>query len=82
MKVITLGTYLGTYNTYISQIQLLIGLKNKGVDITVVGCFSDEIRQVFENARVKLIEDHPSEDIDFSYISRIRKIQIILKFSS
>ena len=74
MKVITLGTYLGNYNTYISQIQLLIGLKNSGADLTVVGYFSEEIKEVFEQAKVKLIEDHPSKDIDFSYISRIRKM--------
>lgn len=76
MKVISIGAYNGSTNSYRAQFELLIGLRKKGVDITVMANFSDEILKCFQNADVPVIEDYPETKVDLEYVKRVKKIII------
>jgi len=74
MKVISIGAYKGSTNSYRAQFKLLIGLKKRGVDITVMSHFSNEILNYFQKANVPVIEDYPATKVDLEYVKRVRKI--------
>jgi glycosyltransferase involved in cell wall biosynthesis len=72
MKIISIGSYKRTTNNHKAQFELLIGLKKRGVDLTVVADFSEEIRSEFNKENVRIVADSPKSKVDFDYIQRTR----------
>ena len=72
MKIISIGSYKRTTNNLKAQFELLIGLKKRGVDLTVVADFSEEIRNEFTKENVRIVADSPKSKVDFDYIQRTR----------
>jgi len=81
MKVISLGTYTGRTNILRAQFELLIGLKKKGVDITIMATCSEEILTYFQNATIPVIQDYPETKVDLEYVKRLRKIIVENNFN-
>lgn len=73
MNILSTGDYTGNITYTIAQFELLIGLKKQGVNIFVVGRFSDEIRLRFTENNIICIDDFPNNKIDHEYINNIKK---------
>jgi glycosyltransferase involved in cell wall biosynthesis len=86
MNILSTGDYLTSLTISIAQIELLIGLKNRGVNIIIVAKFSSEIKNKFEEEGILCIEDYPNSKIDIHYSQRMKqyiqeyKIDIIHAF--
>lgn len=74
MKVISIGAYKGSTNSYKAQFELLIGLRKQEVDITVMANFSDEILKCFQDANVPVIHDFPETKVDLEYVKRVKEV--------
>ncbi len=74
MKVLVLREFSFSLNNHISEVELFVGLKEKGVDITVVADGNDKVLQILRDAGIKIIIDKPSTKYDFKYIKFIRNI--------
>lgn len=72
MKVLSTGHYASSISTTIAQFQLLIGLQKKGVDVTVIGLFSDEILKILEDNDITCIASFPNSKFDTDYIAQIQ----------
>ncbi len=76
MNILSTGDYLPSLTISIAQLELLIGLKKKEINIIVVGKFSDEILNKLEGSGITCIKDYPKSKIDFGYITRMKEYVI------
>ena len=74
MNVLTTINCKGPFSVYRAQIEMICLLKNKGVNIKVIGFFSDQIKLFFDNKGVANSNIFPKKSIDQQYIKDVKNI--------
>jgi len=73
MKVLSIGDYSANLGVYEAQIMQFVIMHNRGVDVTIQGHFSEEIRALLNENNIKVIEDKPEGKNDIVFIARLFK---------
>ncbi|WP_010137050.1 glycosyltransferase family 4 protein, partial [Ochrovirga pacifica] len=86
MKLLTIGDYDGNLSLYEAQLKQFILMHQRGINVTIMGKFSDEIATLLANKNVPFVinKAHQKKDITFikqlqSYVEE-NKIDIIHVF--
>jgi len=74
MNVLTTINCKGPFSVYRAQIEMICLLKNKGVNIKVIGFFSNQIKLFFDNKGVANSNIFPKKSIDKQYIKDVKNI--------
>jgi len=77
MNVLIFRNYNQTVNNHIAELQLLIGLKSKGVDITYIGNGKEENLKLLQKNNITVIENFFTGSFNLSFIKKLR--EFILK---
>ena len=72
MNVLITINCKGPFSVYQAQIEMICLLKNKGVNIKVIGFYSDQIKQFFDNKGIDNALVYPKSRIDNSYIKEVK----------
>ncbi|TVZ55384.1 glycosyltransferase involved in cell wall biosynthesis [Lutibacter sp. Hel_I_33_5] len=76
MKVLVVIRANETYATQQAQIELVLGLKKKGVSILLMGEFSDEVLTEVKKLDLNYISLYPIKKIDKNYTKSFKKVVI------
>ena len=74
MNVLTTINCKGPFSVYRAQIEMICLLKNKGVNIKVIGFFSNQIKLFFDDKGVANSNIFPKKSIDKQYIKDVKNI--------
>ena len=72
MNVLITINCKGPFSVYQAQIEMICLLKNKGVNIKVIGFYSHQIKQFFDNKGIDNALVYPKSRIDNSYIKEVK----------
>ena len=74
MNVLVTINCKGPFSVYQAQIEMVCSLKDKGVAITVIGSYSDQINHFLSEKGIDHFSVSPRTKIDSRYIKYIRSI--------
>ncbi len=74
MKVLFTIDFIYSENISKAQIDLIVELKNKGIDATVIGRFTENVKQIFFANNIKCIALYPKKSFDFKFIKKVKDI--------
>jgi glycosyltransferase involved in cell wall biosynthesis len=72
-KVLVLSDYNNTLNNKLPEIETFIGLKNAGVEISIIALGRDENIQYIRNNNIEITNLSPKSWYDYSYIQFVRE---------
>ncbi len=73
MRVLVISDYRDTRAAK-PEAALMLGLKEKGVDLDIITYPNTDYHQDFQRAGIKVMDDHPSRKIDWSFITRLKSL--------
>ena len=76
MNVLFLVNFKNSVTILLTQIELIIELKKKGINPLVIGQFSEEVDVFLTQNNIRHRSLFPKYKIDFSYISEIKKLML------
>jgi glycosyltransferase involved in cell wall biosynthesis len=74
-KVLFIGNYGVSLNVNIAEVELMIGLKKKGVEIEVLSDFSKEIEEILNKEEITTHSIKLPNKIDRKFISKVKQLQ-------
>jgi hypothetical protein len=72
-KVLVLSDYNNTLNNKLPEIETFIGLKNAGVEISIIALGREENIEYIRNNNIEVINLSPKSWYDYSYIQFVRE---------
>jgi glycosyltransferase involved in cell wall biosynthesis len=73
MNVLVVLNCKGPFSVYEAQIEMISSLKDKGIQISVTGSYSDQITTIFKERGIDFATLHPKSKIDPTYIKEIKQ---------
>ncbi|MGY6649896.1 glycosyltransferase family 4 protein [Wenyingzhuangia sp. IMCC45574] len=80
MKILTIGNYNGNLSLYEAQLKQFIIMHHRGIDVTIQGHFSDEIKSILLENNVPYIEDRAKSKNDKLFADRLKKTVVNNQF--
>lgn len=74
MNVLVTINCKGPFSVYRAQIEMICLLKNKGIDIKVIGFYDDKIKSFFDDKGINNSNIFPKSPIDKHYIHDVKNI--------
>lgn len=73
MRVLVISDYRDTRAAK-PEAALMLGLKEKGVELDIITYPATEYHQDFQRAGITVMDDHPSRKVDWSFIAHLRSL--------